>query len=415
MLKQFEIILKFINNYLCFRYFHSDLTITKMFQLYTEKVENAVSITKFSKVFQTMGIKFKAPKADSCHKCDIFAAKLNMTETEEQKQHIIEEQRKHHQLADDAYKSKERDKELAKSNPLIKTCAFDLQQCLPTPNVMTSVSFYKRLLWTYNLTIHDCDTSASNCYMWNEVVGQKGGNEIASCLLAHLNMLPTSTEQIIFYSDCCTGQNRNSYVATMFHVYMQNNQQSALKFIDHKFLVSGHTHMECDSDHAAIERKKKRSTVKIHEPRDWYQFVRSVSSRFIVHEMSQEQIFNFGDLAKSKVMWRKVNTDGEKFVWHDVKWIRYTKERGHILYKTSYSNDEQFKVLNISRRGFNNLSNYDFVQCYTTPLKVSVAKKQDLLDILPLLDPSAHYFYRNLNSEPMPDTHPDLTEADDDF
>lgn len=27
----------------------------------------------------------------------------------------------------------------------------------------------------------------------------------------------------------------------------------------HKFLVPGHTHMECDADHSVIERQKKKS------------------------------------------------------------------------------------------------------------------------------------------------------------
>ena len=31
----------------------------------------------------------------------------------------------------------------------------------------------------------------------------------------------------------------------------------SLDSIDHKFLVTGHTHLECDSDHATIERAKE--------------------------------------------------------------------------------------------------------------------------------------------------------------
>jgi hypothetical protein len=37
-------------------------------------------------------------------------------------------------------------------------------------------------------------------------------------------------------------------------VALQNSE--TLQTIDHKFLVPGHTHMECDADHSIIERKK---------------------------------------------------------------------------------------------------------------------------------------------------------------
>lgn len=80
--------------------------------------------------------------------------------------------------ADEGYLAKNADKSSSKSNPLKKTICFDLQQCLPTPDLQSGETFYKRQLWTYNLTVHDCDSGQAFCYLWYESVAKRGGNDI---------------------------------------------------------------------------------------------------------------------------------------------------------------------------------------------------------------------------------------------
>lgn len=58
-------------------------------------------------------------------------------------------------MADLAYKLKDMDKNRVKEDPSMRILVFDLQQVLDTPSLTTNVSFYKRLLSTYNLPIRD--------------------------------------------------------------------------------------------------------------------------------------------------------------------------------------------------------------------------------------------------------------------
>lgn len=58
------------------KYLTSDLTISKMYQLYKEKYpNNPVSITIYSREFNKLRLKFKKPKNDTCSKCDTLIAR----------------------------------------------------------------------------------------------------------------------------------------------------------------------------------------------------------------------------------------------------------------------------------------------------------------------------------------------------
>lgn len=361
-----------------------------------------------------MGLAFKKPKSDTCSKCDTYKIQIDIAQSEEDKAKIKKQQEKHHEAAEIAYKSKDADKiQAANSCSKIKIYTFDLQQCLPTPLLRSNISFYKRQLWTYNLTVHDCVSNKPYCYMWHEGLAKRGGNEIASCLLQHLLAEPSTTEHVVLYSDCCGGQNKNSLVASMFNIFLQSAEN--IKIIDHKFMLPGHTHMECDVDHSIIERKKKKTCVQIHHPREWYQFVRTAGTKkqFEVIEIEQNMFLDFGKAAKTKFMWRASDLDGNKFKWSDVKWLRYTNKFGKIQYKTSLKEEEPFKELNICRRGINIVKISDVNNCYESPQLISREKKQDLLDQLHLINEIYHNFYRQLNDGSVPNVDPDINFEED--
>jgi len=155
------------------------------------------------------------------------------------------------------------------------------------------------------------------CYIWNETVAKRGANDISSSLFHYLKSFPSNISHVTMYSDCCPGQNKNSIIMAMCIYFLEH--QENIKTIDHKFMVSGHSRMECDSDHARIEKARKRYPFPINHPHDWAKLISwAGKDKFTVIEMKQNNYFDFNSLLKSKYQIKK-NEAGNAFVFRDVK------------------------------------------------------------------------------------------------
>ncbi|XP_067646121.1 uncharacterized protein [Eurosta solidaginis] len=389
------------------KYLHADLTLKKMYQLYTEQVPNPGKYSTYCKVFYSMNLKFKSPYMSSCSTCESLQAQIKMASGQENR-NLLQSRRRHIQEAEIVYKEKTAEKVSAQKNKNTKVFTFDLQQCLPTPFLRNQICFYKRPLWTYNFTVHDLGNDIVQCFMWHETVANRGGNEIASCIYRQLQMVDKMVTRMCFYSDSSTVQNKNSNMTGMFIKFVHNSPH--IEYIDHKFLEPGHTYMECDSDFALIEFKTQETNVEIQVPRDWYQFVRSIDSKMHVVEMKANNFFDFSKLLKTQFVYRPCNEDGDQFIWKEVRWIRYTKDISCFYYKTSLDVNEPFKVIKSVKGEATSKTDLPVVE---TIRAISVEKKQDLLDMLSFIDPEFHSFYKNLHASALPNIHPDLIDEEE--
>lgn len=134
----------------------------------------------------------------------------------------------------------------------------------------TSVAYYKRNMYLYNLGCHDLGTNAGFMYCWDETIASRGSQEIGSCLIEHLKSRATSKRHIIMWSDACTGQNRNLKLPLYLLKFIQSNNNS-VEIIDHKFMVSGHSYLPNDTDFASIESYSKNRL--IYSPDDWHNII----------------------------------------------------------------------------------------------------------------------------------------------
>ncbi|CAH2001868.1 unnamed protein product [Acanthoscelides obtectus] len=163
------------------KYLPPHYTLAMVYSQYLSEPDHVViSRTKFEEIFHTLNIGIKKPSKDTCGKCDCLRMKITLTSNVEEKLKYQHELDTHQKQADDYYKLKAEDKRLSKIDPTTKTVTFDLQQCLPTPKVSTGISFYLRQLWTFNLTVHDCDNDQAYCFMWHEAIAGRSANQVGS-------------------------------------------------------------------------------------------------------------------------------------------------------------------------------------------------------------------------------------------
>ena len=130
---------------------------------------------------------------------------------------------------------------IAAEETTLKCYAFDLQKALPVPYGEHSSYYYKCNFAVYNLTVTDLDTKQCYCYIWDQTVAKRGGNEISSCLYEHLNDVIRNTyvKHVVLFCDNCPGQNKNRIINYMLCVATVNIPN--LECIDLIFLEKGYT------------------------------------------------------------------------------------------------------------------------------------------------------------------------------
>lgn len=148
------------------RYLDSSLNKRKMYNLYVEKcVLNPVSETVYRNIFNDQNLYFHAPAKDTCQKCDKLKMQIEIADEEEntlRAQHEL-----HLRKAEKARQAMKDDTKKSKENPDLgyHVISFDLQKALPIPTITTSVAYYKRNMYCYNLGVHDLETEKSCMYV----------------------------------------------------------------------------------------------------------------------------------------------------------------------------------------------------------------------------------------------------------
>lgn len=148
-------------------------------------------------------------------KFDLLNIKIKASNNDEEKTNLINEHDAHLRQAELTRESLRKDQNLALHNPdHYFSFSFDLLKALPYPKLTTSVAYYKRNLYIFNLGFHNFHDDNIHMYVWDETIASRGSQEVASCIPKHLKTL-RNERHIIAYSDMCSGQNRNIKIAYM--------------------------------------------------------------------------------------------------------------------------------------------------------------------------------------------------------
>lgn len=139
------------------KYFPAHLTKKKLYDMYTQQILliDKVSFPIFCKVMVQYDVSIYRPKADSCQRCDAFNVKLKCVQ-EEERSEMIKILNNHQNRAAAVRLDLRNATKDAKTNTNLLVFTFDMQKTQPLPAINTSVAFYKRQLWIYNVGINRC-------------------------------------------------------------------------------------------------------------------------------------------------------------------------------------------------------------------------------------------------------------------
>ena len=222
-------------------------SLADVYKLFKEKrSENVASRQVFADEFSRMNLALFMPKKDQCDKCCAFKTG-NISDADYQE---------HVKRKDEARQSKENDKKRAEDGEC-HAITMDVQAVQLVPQLQASALYFRQKLAVHNFTLYNLSTNEVVCYVWHEGEGELNGNIFASCVVDYLVNEVGCTKDIVLYSDGCANQNRNATLSNALITLAKNKGVA----ITHNYLEKGHTQMECDSVHSAIERKKKNRDI----------------------------------------------------------------------------------------------------------------------------------------------------------
>lgn len=276
---------------------------------------------------------------------------------------------------------------------------------LETPCISTSIAYYKRVLYVFNLCVYDEVGRKANMFTWSENIASRGANEIGSCLLKFLKAeVKYETKKIILYSDKCGGQNRNIKLTMLLKKFLSNSPN--LREIQQKYFISGHSYNSCDRSFGTIEKQKK-VTENIVVPDHWINLIsraKKKDPKFNVIKMKTEDFVSSENLT-ALIVNRKKTIFNEKIRWLDIDTILYKKCDPFVLYMKRMQK-EDLDVINLQKKDVTQLA---FVrskldQLYEGEREIKKIKYDDLISLLQIIPEEHHEFFINLKYSNDQDT-----------
>lgn len=314
---------------------HPDLNLKKLYQVYQDQCcshkRNMISSTIFRRIWKTsFNLKFRKRSEGKCNVCDMFQVQLqpqilSLTWKEQLLEELKMHQKNEETVRDVMKNTIERSLEITS---FTEVYTFSFQRPLEVPFVnSTNDVYFKKQLWVFNFCLYD--EIRNKPYLYTSHVDQsvagKGSQEIASCIYRHLNeIIPKETHQIILNSSTSFGENRNMKLAIMLKWILHCSNLPAIRSIEQRFFVRGHTYSSCDRCFRKIESTKKKSLHSICEPKDWINLISNTDSKFQVTQMKQKDFFSSTTL-ENLILSKNESTDGKKIDWHKFKTITYNK------------------------------------------------------------------------------------------
>lgn len=161
------------------RYLNPSLNIIKLYREYKLicgfRRRKILSPWKFRHIFNTQfNLKFHRLRADTCKTCDRMTSQLKSNDGKNYDK--LTQQKADHIALFELNQSEfnQTIKDAMEPGAHTEVLTFDLQRALEIPCISTSVAYYKRQLWFYNLCIYDEIRKKGYMYVWPEFLASRG-------------------------------------------------------------------------------------------------------------------------------------------------------------------------------------------------------------------------------------------------
>ncbi|XP_050509244.1 uncharacterized protein LOC126886381 [Diabrotica virgifera virgifera] len=380
-----------------------------MYELYLEENNPKVSFQSYQNIFYMhFNLKRKPPIKDTCNSCDMYSAKIKNTQDENEKKTLNELHDNHLKKAEDARNQMQIHFKEATTNPTLETLSYNMEKVLGLPKLSTNIVYYKRQLGIYNEGIHSASTNTPYCFLWKEGVAGRGAQEVGSCLKKYIELyLKKGVEELILWSDSCGGQNRNIKIVLLLKTTLM--EHPTLKTIQLKYLESGHSFLQNDTDFGQIERGIKNQ-VQLYTMEDFVSVIESCkkTNKFVINLMESQDFYSTEDLEKN-IINRKLSTQKEKISWLKTKIIKLEKSKPFSIFlcESHSSSELMFKEIDISKtvRRQNPLSFNpgNLKVLYPNGKAISKEKWNDIKSLFQFLPKAALQFYKIKNLKDFED------------
>ena len=361
--------------------------VIDLHRLYVEdangKDVRAVGYTYFKQMFADLGFSIFRPRKDQCDDC-IAAKQGNI----DQATHQI-----HLAAKDKARAEKENDKKRAEGDESVSVWTQDAQAVLLCPSTKASALYYRCKLQIHNFTTYNLVDKEGHCYLWDETNGGLKSEVFTHMIYDHYKEFLSRNPQIkelVLWSDGAMYQNKN---ATLANALLQLSMETGV-FIYQKYLVVGHTQMECDSMHSTIERNIKGD---IYTPRDYVVVMKNArqSPKYIVHQMHFSNFYKMSKARFSSI--RPGKKTGDPTV-NQLSHLKYNP-KGEVQYKLFRSApDAEWADLptRVSPLGVDEIQ---WQQLYENRLPITKKKYDDLQAMKKVMPVEAGLFFDSLPFE----------------
>ena len=358
------------------RYLPSHIgSVNNLFRIYRAEVPDPLRFGMFRKVFKAdFNIGIHQPRKDKCVMCTQHVR--GERTADEISEHLAEKQA----LSDLFTTAQQRRDEHE------RVASFDLQKVLNTPHTDSMLVGYSRRYSVYNETVYESQTRRGLCFIWGEIDGKRGANEITTVVWHYLQRVDQegNVTNVSLFCDSCSGQNRNRILISALPVMLANMQN--IKMIRVTFLLPGHTSMPVDSVHGTIERFVRKRAV--WAPSEWPGFLRAARINPFPYEVIKMEHGDFLDWSSSKLFETNKNEDGERVPWGSIRLIQVTPTGVQYATSVQEEGEDGIRLHTVvpqrsSRRGRRPAADHSVPgKAYPAPLAISPVKHRDLMALV---------------------------------